>query len=242
MFIIYLQTLSDKSNEFIEAAKARVVQGAGTFPPGIEEQFKLLIERLEHGSPIAEIATFNGLGSNPPVKGKKYASFAYGTSHPFSRGTIHSTSNDPYKFPELDPQVFSEEIDLDMFVEMTKFMRTMADVAPLKDMIVKEHNPGAEVQTDEQIKEWLKQTISTRGVRCTFNAPLRHDRSCSMLPEASGGVVDNELRVYGTKNLRVVDLSIVPLHFAAHAMSTVYALAEMAADIIKGKFPFPEKK
>ena len=37
-----------------------------------------------------------------------------------------------------------------------------------------------------------------------------------MLPKEKGGVVDPELRVYGTKNIRVADLSIVPLHVAAH--------------------------
>jgi choline dehydrogenase-like flavoprotein len=40
--------------------------------------------------------------------------------------------------------------------------------------------------------------------------------SCSMLPRDKQGVVSPELIVYGTKNVRVVDISIVPLHFAAH--------------------------
>jgi choline dehydrogenase-like flavoprotein len=38
-----------------------------------------------------------------------------------------------------------------------------------------------------------------------------------MLPRDDGGVVDHQLKVYGTKNLRIVDLSIVPLHFASHS-------------------------
>ena len=38
-----------------------------------------------------------------------------------------------------------------------------------------------------------------------------------MLPREKGGVVDPQLKVYGTKNVRVVDLSIVPLHFASHS-------------------------
>lgn len=37
-----------------------------------------------------------------------------------------------------------------------------------------------------------------------------------MLPQESGGVVDHKLIVYGTTNLRVVDLSTLPLHIAAH--------------------------
>ena len=37
-----------------------------------------------------------------------------------------------------------------------------------------------------------------------------------MLPKDKGGVVDHTLKVYGTTNLRVVDLSVVPLHIGTH--------------------------
>lgn len=37
-----------------------------------------------------------------------------------------------------------------------------------------------------------------------------------MLPREMNGVVDSNLRVYGTKNIRVIDLSIAPLQVAAH--------------------------
>jgi hypothetical protein len=75
--------------------------------------------------------------------------------------------------------------------------------------------------------------------------------SCSMLPRDKQGVVSPELIVYGTKNLRVVDLSIVPLQFAAHPqgayfinsymftiwwriyLATVYVIAEKGKGLLR---------
>ena len=37
-----------------------------------------------------------------------------------------------------------------------------------------------------------------------------------MLPQEKGGVVDPTLKVYGTNNIRVADLSVVPLHIGSH--------------------------
>jgi choline dehydrogenase len=48
-----------------------------------------------------------------------------------------------------------------------------------------------------------------------------------------GGVVDHELRVYGTGNVRVVDASVLPMQISGHLTATLYAVAERASDIIK---------
>ena len=59
--------------------------------------------------------------------------------------------------------------------------------------------------------------------------------TAAMLPKDIGGVVDTSLKVYGTSNVRVVDASIIPFQVCGHLQSTVYAVAERAADIIKGR-------
>ncbi len=53
-----------------------------------------------------------------------------------------------------------------------------------------------------------------------------------MIPLALGGVVDPELQVYGTENLRVVDAGVMPLIPGAHLQATVYAVAEKVSLLI----------
>lgn len=55
--------------------------------------------------------------------------------------------------------------------------------------------------------------------------------SCAM-----GDTVDAKLRVKGVKGLRVVDASVFPNHVSGNIVSSVYAVAERAADLIKADY------
>lgn len=57
--------------------------------------------------------------------------------------------------------------------------------------------------------------------------------SCMMAPREKGGVVDERLRVHGVRGLRVVDASVFPVVPRGNIITTVYATAEKAADLIK---------
>ena len=50
-----------------------------------------------------------------------------------------------------------------------------------------------------------------------------------MLTSVLSGVVDENLIVYGTKNLRVVDASVMPMLITAHLQETIYGIAEKVA-------------
>ena len=58
----------------------------------------------------------------------------------------------------------------------------------------------------------------------------------AMLPREDGGVVDERLRVYGVKSLRLVDVSVAPLLIQGNIVSAVYAIAERASNLIKEDF------
>lgn len=57
--------------------------------------------------------------------------------------------------------------------------------------------------------------------------------TASMMSRELGGVVDPELRVYGTASVRVVDASVLPTQMGGHMTATLYAVTERSSDIIK---------
>ncbi|KAK7909040.1 hypothetical protein PG985_014918 [Apiospora marii] len=76
--------------------------------------------------------------------------------------------------------------------------------------------------------------ILTRDIPAPHTAAPNHHGlgTAAMMSRDLGGVVDPELRVYGTRNVRVVDASVMPLQISGHLTATIYALAERASDII----------
>lgn len=56
--------------------------------------------------------------------------------------------------------------------------------------------------------------------------------TCSMAPLEKGGVVDGRLGVHGVQGLKIADLSIVPVNYAANTGSFALTIGERAADIL----------
>jgi len=220
--------ISERAKELYDAAKKKVADNWSSYPEGLKEQYKIQLERLDNGCAPCEVILTPGFLTfpNPPVPGKKYFTLLFCLNHPFSRGTIHATSSDPTKNPEFDPHYFEHDLDLQTFVELCKFARKMSKTAPLRELLKEnpEINPGVDVDSDAKLGDFIKNYAST-----TFHTI----GSLSMLPHEKGGVVDSNLKVYGTSNIRVVDLSVVPLQPASHTLSVAYAIGSYGAEIIK---------
>ncbi|KAG6860087.1 hypothetical protein C0995_015881 [Termitomyces sp. Mi166 len=175
--------------------------------------------------PFLEFNSFDKLLSvEAPEPGARYLTSGLILMHSFDRGSVHINSNDPTASPDIDLNLLSNETDIKILIKAYKILREIHGIEPFRNYIDSEVSPGKAIETDEAITEYLRKTVIT-----AFH-PIG---TASMLPREDGGCVDNQLKVYGTANLRVVDASILPLHVSAHLQATLYAFAEKAADIIK---------
>ena len=87
--------------------------------------------------------------------------------------------------------------------------------------------PGPSVQTDEEIKHYIRQTSYTAAHQAG---------TAAMRPLDDEGAVNPELEVYGVERLRVIDASIMPLFTDQHSSAAVYMIAEKGAQMIIDKY------
>ncbi|ROV88058.1 hypothetical protein VMCG_10417 [Cytospora schulzeri] len=141
---------------------------------------------------------------------------------PLSRGSIIINSADPFNGPTINPGYLSQEIDLRLLREGHKLARKIGSA--MSGTLGAESSPGGSVTDDASWDSWIRQNAGTE---------YHPSSSCSMLPRSKGGVVDANLKVYGTTNLRVIDASVAPTAVSAHLMTATYGIAEIGAQIIQ---------
>lgn len=142
---------------------------------------------------------------------------------PFSRGRVSISSTSIFDPPLLNPNYLSHPIDLLQLTIAFNYTRFMRTAPSLQAISFTESYPGPNITTQAQIEEFIRETVVSEN---------HHVGTASILPRNLGGVVDERLRVYGVKGLRVVDASVIPILVAAHLQATVYGVAEKAASMI----------
>ncbi|RSL40280.1 hypothetical protein CEP54_016154 [Fusarium duplospermum] len=155
--------------------------------------------------------------------GGKFITIFSSIMHPMSRGSVHINPHTPTGKPDIDLKYLTNEYDVRALIEGAKFARKVAETEPLRSVWEAETEPGPDVTTDQQFRDFAVKTVNS------FYHPIG---TCAMLPKKDGGVVDSNLKVYGTKNLRVVDASIIPVQLSGHIQTAVYGIAETAAQKI----------
>ncbi|KEP51005.1 glucose oxidase-like protein [Rhizoctonia solani 123E] len=211
-----IQSMKTKLDQEIAASGTTAMERAQF---AIQKQW--LNQKLGH----MEVIMYPGyFAFSAPKENTAYMSLLMAIQHPFSRGNIHIGSADPLVKGIYDPKYFSKSIDLDTLVEAIKFGLKVSQTEPIASSIVARQDPTPEVTSDEDIATYIK----------TYVESVYHPiGTAALAPKALGGVVNNKLEVYGTKNVRVVDASVIPIHMGTHITRTIYGIAEKAAAMIK---------
>jgi len=176
-----------------------------------------------------QLDTIAKLLNNPQVPSLE-STFATGMSfravnlHPLSRGTVRLNLTDKLQVPVVNYGTGSNPVDFDVYLAHAKYLRSVVNTTTFQGYGAKEVTPGAAVQTDTQLLDYIR-----GGLVLSFMHPCC---TASMLPRNLGGVVDAELKVYGAEGLRVVDMSTLPFLPSSHLSSVAYAVGEKAASII----------
>ena len=123
--------------------------------------------------------------------------------YPRSSGTVLNASDLSSGSDSSLEIVYKFSYRLISDVQRVEFVRKCCCSAVIGDEVM----PGSSVQSDEDWDTWLAKNIGTE---------YHPSCSCAMLPLEQGGVVDENLKVYGLANVRVADASVFPISFSAH--------------------------
>jgi len=146
--------------------------------------------------------------------------------YPVSRGTIHISSSDPTKHPIIDPAYLKHPADKAVLAAGLRFIDNISRSQHLSSKISHRLFPAADIDLqnikngEAAVEDWVLGEYHPCG-------------SCAM-----GDVLDSKLKVKGAKGLRVVDASVFPNNVSGNICSSVYAVAEKAADLIKEEYDY----
>ncbi|KAI0260709.1 hypothetical protein BC834DRAFT_504041 [Gloeopeniophorella convolvens] len=187
------------------------------------QHLKDLVDKGDEGWVEIVVVPSGGVLS-PPHPGKNYLTGVAIQLHAFGQGSVHINSTSIHDPPAIDPRIADLAWDFDVLYYGTKFIRKWAQTEPLAGLVDEMITPPASLHKHA---DWVKYV---KSVVRTTNHPLG---TTAMAPRNLGGVVDPKMKIYGLANVRVADASVIPLTTGVAIQSTVYAIAEKAADIMR---------
>ena len=150
-----------------------------------------------------------------------------------ARGSVKLTSSDPRVHPALRFNYLSTDQDRREWIESVRAARTILGQPAFEPYNGGELSPGAAVETDEQILDWVARDAET-ALHPSCTAKMGVDEMAVVDPAT--------MRVHGIDGLRVVDASIFPYVTNGNIYAPVMMVAEKAADLIRGDTPLrPEE-
>jgi choline dehydrogenase len=187
------------------------------------------------GGPVDFTGYFPYWGNAALADHKHFSWYALKAHTRNTAGTVHLRSADPLDPPVINFNYFdtgttangADADDLGALVQaVRKSRQALAQYSNyniLGGSSFVEQNPGANVTSDEDIGQYVKDRAWGHHASCTN--PIGADGD----PNA---VLDSEFRVRGTLGLRVVDASVFPRIPGIFIQAPVIMVSEKAADVI----------
>lgn len=175
--------------------------------------------------------TLSALRKDSESMGKEYL-FLIISQQAKSYGNVKLNSSDPFEYPLINPNSFSdpEDHDINAMVEYVRITMKLLETEPFRKV-----NATLKRIELEACKEF--EYFSDDHIKCTVrhlsNTAYFPVGTCKMGPKFDKtAVVDNRCFVHKVKGLRVVDTSIFPFTFSGHAGASAFALAEQVSEMI----------
>lgn len=145
---------------------------------------------------------------------------------PKSIGSVSLRSSDPLAKPLIDPNFCgdAEGYDWKLSLEGFRWGRRVLESKAMRPFVRREHMPGAEVRSEEDIRGYIRQWSKT---------DYHPVGSCKMGNDEMA-VVDSSLRVRGLDGLRVVDASIMPRIVSGNTQAPSIMIGERGAALVLG--------
>jgi choline dehydrogenase len=144
---------------------------------------------------------------------------------PKSVGHLSLQSSDPAAPPHIFSNYLSEPSDLEVLVRGFKMTRDLTNTRAFASIGNRELSPGAKVKTDDQIRDYIRDNLTT----------IYHPVGTCKMGSDDHAVVDSSLRVHGLKGLRVVDASIMPMITRGNTNAPTIMIAEKLAAMLRGQ-------
>lgn len=164
-----------------------------------------------------------------PIEGHGYQVHV-GPMYSDARGSVKIRSADPRVKPALRFNYLSTEQDRREWVEAIRHTRRIMSQPAFDDLDGGEISPGPEVETDEEILDWVARDAETA---------LHPSCTCRMGVDDMSVLDPKSMKVHGVEGLRVVDASAMPYITNGNIYAPTMMIAEKAADLILGNTPLP---
>ena len=141
---------------------------------------------------------------------------------PESRGNVHIRSTDPAVYPNIRAMYLSTENDRNAMIAAVRRVRNIFAAPALDSYRRDEIRPGREVQSDEDILEFIRNEAES----------VYHPVGTCKMGSDDMAVVDQRLRVHGIQSLRVADASIMPTITSGNTNAASVMIGEKCADML----------